>query len=338
MRVLSRRDVLKGTLALAGVGILSGCGMLPLPGQQDAKVPRIGYLTPDPTTSAIVPALLQSFREGLLEHGYQEGMNVVLELRSAEGDAGRLPDLAAELVRIPVDIILAHGVVGTRAAKAATTTIPIVMGTSADAVGAGLVDSLARPGGNVTGMTSLNAQLAPKRLELLKQAVPGISRLAVLWNPAVRGREREFPETEVAAHAVGLRVLSLEVRSPDGFQSAFENAIRERAEALLTLDNFVTVGYQPLILEFLAKNRLPALSSLREFAVGGGLMSYGSSLPDSYRRAATYVARILKGANPGDLPIEQPTIFEFVINLRTAQALGLTIPQSVLTLATEIIQ
>jgi putative ABC transport system substrate-binding protein len=334
----SRRRFLRGSLALAGLGLLAGCGVLPPQRWQPARVPRISYLTPHTSTGPILPSLLQAFREGLREHGHTEGQTFAIDQRSAEGEADRLPALAAELVRLPVDIILAHGVAAIQAAKTATTTIPIVMATSADAVRTGLVASLGRPGGNVTGLTSLNTQLAPKRLELLKEAVPGISRLGVLWHPAIRGREHEYSETEVVAHALGVQLLSLEVRSPDGFPSAFEAALRDRADALLTLDNFLTVGYQRLIADFAAQHRLPALAGEREFAVGGGLMAYGPSLPDSYRHAATYVDKILKGASPADIPVEQPTKFDFAVNLKTAQALGLTIPDRVRMQATELIQ
>jgi putative tryptophan/tyrosine transport system substrate-binding protein len=237
-----------------------------------------------------------------------------------------------------VELIVAVGIVPVRAAKDATSTIPIVMATSNDAARFGLVASLARPGGNVTGLTSITTQLNGKRLELLKEAVPGVSRVAVLWNPAISERAPEFPEVEAAAQALGLQVISLEAREPSEFEAAFEAASRQRAEALLTLDNALLAANRGQLAELVTKSRLPTISDGRLLVDAAGLMAYGPDQVDQHRLAAAFVDKILKGAKPADLPIEQPTKFDFVINLKTARDLGLSMPQSVLQQATEIIQ
>jgi len=335
MQRTSRRQFLQGGLILGSVGLLGGCGLLPAPARQPA-VHRLGYLSG--RASALEAANLEALRRGMRDLGYVEGRDFTLEVRYAEGQVERSPDLAAELIRLPVDLIFTVGTVPARAAKDATSTIPIVMATSNDAVRFGLVASLARPGGNVTGLTAVTTQLNGKRLELLKEAVPGVSRVAVLWNPAISERAPEFPEVEAAAQALGLKVISLEAREPSELEAAFEAASGQRAEALLTLDNGLLATNRSQLTELVTKSRLPMMSAGRFLADPAGLMAYGPDPADQHRRAATFVDKILKGAKPADLPIEQPTKFEFVINLKTAQALGLTIPQSVLQQATEIIQ
>src|SRR5919199_4799334 len=335
MEQLSPRRFLQTSLALAGSGLLGGCGLLPAPARQPAAVHRLGYLSG--RASALEVANLEGLRRGMRDLGYVEGRDFTLETRFAEGQVERSPELAAELVRFPVELIVAVGIVPVRAAKDATSTIPIVMATSNDAVRFGLVASLARPGGNVTGLTSITTQLNGKRLELLKEAVPGVSRVAVLWNPAISERAPEFPEVEAAARALGLQVISLEAREPGELEAAFEAASRQRAEALLTLDNALLAASRVQLAELVTKSRLPTISDGRFLVDAAGLMAYGPDQADQHRRAATFVDKILKGAKPADLPIEQPTKFDFVINLKTAQALGLTIPQSVLMQADEVL-
>jgi putative ABC transport system substrate-binding protein len=329
-RQLSRRRFVQGA-GLAGLGLLAGCGRLP--GQAaPARVPRIGFL-------ALAPQpYYDAFPEGLREHGYEVGKNVAVEYRYADGREERLPQAATELVGLPVDLILAAGIEAGRAARDATATIPIVLGSSNDPVGTGLIASVARPGGNVTGLTNVSPQLGGKLLELLKETVPAVARVAVLWNAGNSGAALAYQGAQDAAPALGLELRSLEVRGPDDLAGAFELAARDRPDALVTLRDSLTNTYRPRILEFAAQQRLPALGGLREFAAEGGLLAYGPSLTNGYRRAAGYVDRILKGAKPGDLPIEQPMIFDLVLNLKTAQTLGLMIPQHVLLQATEIIQ
>jgi len=308
-------------------------------GQQAAKVARIGHLSPN---LAAGPHLRDAFLQGLRDLGYVEGRNVVIEYRDAEGKLERLPALAAELVALKVDVILADGgTLGPRVAMQATTTIPIVFTSAADPVGSGLVTSLARPGGNVTGLSALGPELVGKRLELLKQAVPGIDRVAVLRGGSTLG-ERVLKDmleaADVAARALGVQPQFIEARGPDEFARAFSAMTSARAGALTVLPSNMFVRERRRLVDLAAKNRLPAVYTSREFVDAGGLMSYGAHQPDLFRRAATYVDKILKGAKPGDLPIEQPTKFELVINLKTAKDLGLTIPQSVLARADELIQ
>jgi putative ABC transport system substrate-binding protein len=268
-----------------------------------------------------------------------EGQNLVIEYRWAEGRAERYPDLAAELVRLPVEVIVTGvGEPAVLARKAATRTIPIVMAVSADPVGTGLVDSLGRPGGNITGLSIQATEVGGKRLELLKEAVPKARRIAVLWNAADRAKAIEYRDTEAAARTLGVTLQSVPMRSPNDFDVAFSAITRGRPEALITFSEPLTLIHQKLIVDFAAKNRLPMISEIREFAESGALMTYGASLPDLFRRAATYVDKILKGAKPADLPVEQPTKFELVINLKTAKALGLTIPPSVLVRADQVIE
>ncbi|TMK76167.1 MAG: ABC transporter substrate-binding protein [Actinobacteria bacterium] len=306
--------------------------------QQAAKVARIGYLSGNLASG---PHLPEAFRQGLRELGYVEGRNVVIEYRDAEGKFERLPALAAELVALKVDVILAGGILSGRAAKRATRTIPIVF-VAADPVGSGLVTSLARPGGNVTGLSFLAPELVGKCLEQLKQAVPGVNRVAALWQPGASGGERTEKDilrgAEVAARALGMRPQFVEARGPADIDRAFSDMTRARAGALTVLTSVMFFSERRRLVDLAAKNRLPAVYPYREFADAGGLMSYGPNVGDLSRRAATYVDKILKGAKPADLPVEQPTKFELVINLKAAKALGLTIPQSVLGRADEVIQ
>ncbi len=325
----------------AFIGTL-GLGLLAAPftaeAQQAAKVARIGYLAGNLATS---PHLLEAFRQGLRDLGYVEGRNVVIEYRDAEGKLERLPALAAELVALKVDVILAGGTPQALAAKQATRTLPIVFAAHADPVGSGLVTSLARPGGNVTGLSLLAPELVGKRLEQLKQAVPGVNRVAGLWEPGayVELTERDIlKETEVAARALGVRLQFVEARGPADFDRAFSDMTRARAGALTVWSTPMFTGERRRLVDLAAKNRLPAVYAQRDFVDAGGLMSYGPNGPDLFRRAATYVDKILKGAKPADLPVEQPTKFELVINLKTAKALGLTIPPSLLQRADEVIQ
>jgi|SRR5437867_4962784 len=300
------------------------------------KVARIGLLSQGSPTSG--QHIREAFRQGLREVGYVDGQNIVIEYRYAEGKAERLPDLAAELVSLKVDVIVAGGTPAPLAAKHATRTIPIVMAAAGDPVGSGLVASLARPGGNVTGLGALSPELGGKRLQLLKEVVPGVSRVAVLWNAANPYAVLVARETEAAARTLGVQAQSLEVRGPDDFENALPAAIRGGAGALIVVEDPLTFQYRMRIADFAARNRLPAIDGYREYAEAGALMAYGANLADLYRRAATYVDKILKGAKPADLPVEQPTKFELVINIKTAKALGLTIPPSLLLRADQVIE
>jgi len=320
--------------------VLLTLGMLAAPwmsaAQQPVQKPRIGVLvTPG---SAIASRSLEAFRRGLHEHGWLEGQNITVEYRSAEGQVERLPDLAAEFVRLKVNLIVVAGTAAIQAAKHATTTIPIVMAASSDPVGTGLVASLARPGGNITGLSFLNPQLSGKRLELLKEAVPGLARVAILWHGGHEGAILAMQEMEAAGRVLGVQLQSLEVRGPDDFTPAFAIATREGAEALIVLASAFFSAEQRRIVELVTKSRLPALFPFRPQPEAGWLMSYATSNPDAWRRAATYVDKILKGAQPADLPVEQPMKFELVVNLKTAQALGLTLSPALLFQADEVIK
>jgi len=307
--------------------------------QQAGKVARIGFLA---ANLAANTHLHEAFRQGLRDLGYVEGRNLVIEYRDAEGKLERLPALAAELVALKVDVIVTGGGTPTAlAAKQATKTIPIVFAGVADPVTSGLVTSLARPGGNVTGSSNLTPELVGKRLEQLTQTVPGVSRVAVLWQPGGLGERTEkemLKGAEVAAPAVGVRLQFVEARGPENFDRAFSDMTRARAGALTVLPSNMFINERRRLVDLAAKHRLPTVYGLREFVDAGGLMSYGPNLADLSRRAATYVGTILEGTKPGDLPVEQPTKFELVINLKTAKALGLTIPQSVLSRADQIIE
>jgi len=306
--------------------------------QQASKVARIGFLA---TNLAVIPHLRDAFLQGLRDLGYVEGRNVVIEYRDAEGKLERFPALAAELVALKVDVIVAPTTPATVAAKQATKTIPIVFAVVSDPVTSGLVTSLARPGGNVTGLSVLEPELVGKRLELLKQVVPGVSRVAVLWHPGAVGERTEkdvLKEAEAAARAMGVPLQFVEARGPADFDRAFLDMTRASAGALTVLESTVFFVERRHLVDLAAKNRLPAVYGLREFVDAGGLMAYGPNQPDLFRRAAIYVDKILKGAKPGDLPVEQPTKFELIINLKAAKGLDITIPQSLLLRAVEVIQ
>jgi putative tryptophan/tyrosine transport system substrate-binding protein len=295
-------------------------------------MPRIGYLGGPP-----IPPYQEAFRQGLREHGYVEGQNIVIEWRFTEGSPEVLADAAAELVHQPVRVIVAQSTPAALAASRASSTTPIVMSVG-DPVAAGLAASLARPGGNVTGLSNFSPQLAAKRLEWLREAIPSLARVGVAWTPYNPLKAMQWLETESAAQTLSVQLQSLEVGGPEDFESAFAAAVQDRAHALVVFGDNVTASHAPQIVELAAKYRLPTMYEARTFVDAGGLMSYGPNVPGSYRRAAYYVDRILKGAKPADLPVEQPREFEFVINAKTAQALGLTIPQHVLLQATEVIQ
>ncbi|HEV8532924.1 MAG TPA: ABC transporter substrate-binding protein [Methylomirabilota bacterium] len=337
MRRYSRRQLLQGSLALAAMILLFGCEMPSWPGQSTGKIPRIGFLAVGSREGRAF--LIEGFLKGLREHGYVEGQNIVIEYRFSEGRNDRLPALAAELVDLKVKLIVASGSPASFAAKQATSTIPIVMGSlAAHPVETGLIASLARPGGNITGMTEMASQLTGKRLELLKQTVPGLSRLAVFWNPPNPAYGPVLKELEAAAQTMGVKLQRLEVRVPEDFEGALGAATRQRAGALFVPGDPLVTNRPKMLADLALKYRLPTITDFRELPESGGLLSFGPDLVDSYRRAASHVDKILKGANPGDLPMEQPTKFDLFVNLKTARALGLTIPQSVLVQATQVIQ
>jgi putative ABC transport system substrate-binding protein len=282
--------------------------------------------------------IINVLTEALRELGWVEGENVVFERRFAENQLERLPEMAADLVRLKVDVIVAGGTLAPLAAKRATSTIPIVMSVAGDPLGSGLVDSLARPGGNVTGTSLMAPDLGGKRLELLKELLPRLARVAVLWNAANPYSANVFKETQGPGRTLGIEVQSLEVRGPDDLDGAFEAARKQRPDAMITVEDPLTITYRKRIADFQTGQQLPSLSGLREFVAAGGLISYGANLVDLTRRTAGYVDKILKGAKPADLPVQQPTKFELVINLKTAKALGITIPPSLLARADEVIE
>ena len=304
--------------------------------QQPTKVPRIGYVTETGDFSSPSPNL-EAFRQGLRDLGYVEGKNLVIEFRSAEGKPDRIPSLVAELVQLKVDVLVSQATGGIRAAKQATKTIPIVMVTVQDPVATGLIDSLARPGGNITGLSRLTIELSGQRLELLKEVVPGISRVGMLWDAdgssiGVKGYEAQAP-------ALKIQLQSLEVRGPNpDFEGAFQAAAQGGASALITVTGGLLNRYPKAIADLAIKNRMPSMYERSPYVEAGGLVSYAPNDADSYRRAATYVDKILKGAKPADLPVEQPTKFELVINLKTAKQINLTIPQSMLYRADKVIK
>jgi ABC-type uncharacterized transport system substrate-binding protein len=325
--------------------ICTGAALLAAPltveAQQPPKVARIGYLMIGSLESPEARASLDAFRQGLRDRGYVEGQNILIEYRSADGKMERLPGLATELARLKVDLLVAGATPGARAAKQATTTIPIVAPSMGDPVQDGLVASLARPGANLTGSTFLGPELVPKRLELLKEALPKVSRVAVLWHPRAFGERTMrdmWKETEAAARTLGVQLQLAEVAGPDELDRAFPAMIRERPEALFTFPSAMLFSERRRIVALAARHRLPSMFNAREFVELGGLIGYGASITDLARRAATYVDMILKGAKAGDLPVEQPTKFDLIINLKTAKALGLTIPPSLLGRADEVIQ
>jgi putative ABC transport system substrate-binding protein len=319
------------TLTLSLLAALLGAEAQPV-----VKSPRVGVLWPGSPPTGAAPSF-EAFRHELHERGYVEGQNIALVWRSAEGSAERLPDLVAELMRVPVDIIVALGAPAAQAAKHTTSTLPIVM-LAGDAVASGLVASLARPGGNLTGVSLMSSDHVRQRLALLKDVIPGLVRVAVLWNPTNPAKEPEWREMQVAAAALGVRLDSFEVRAFADVERAFAVLRQERPDALLVPEDPLTMRHRTEIVTLAATARMPALYTFREFADAGGLMTYGPSLPALYRRAAYYVDRLLKGSTPADLPVEQPTKFELVINLTTAKALGLTISPTLLFQAEEVIQ
>jgi len=304
--------------------------------QAPAKVRRIGFLSPFSPSNAEL--WHQAFRQGLHDLGWVEGKNISIEYRYAEARSDRLPELAADLVRLNVDIIVTSVSPDAVAAKNATKAIPIVMAAPGDPVALGLVESLARPGGNITGLSQISPELVGKRLELLKGLVPKLSRVAVLWNPPSKISAISWKEIQLPARELGLQLHSMEVRSASDFDKAFEDATRARAGALAVMPDPLFGGNLKRIADLAAKNRLPSIYHISEFADSGGLVTYGPDRSDMFRRAATYVDKILKGAKPGDLPIEQPTKFELVVNMKTAKALGIEIPQSVLVRADRVIE
>jgi len=328
------------------MGLISG-GLLATPlvaeAQQTGKVARIGFLSPaSPSDAAGNPSdlavLFAAFRERLRELGYVEGQNIKIESRWAEGNYDRLPGFAADLVRLKVDVIVTYGTPAAQAAKRATGTIPIVMALIIDPVASGLVTSLARPGGNITGQSMMSPDLAQKQLQILKEVVPKVSRVAVLHNPANPGNAPEVRHAQDAARALGVRLQLLGARGPGEIDSAFAAMTHEQASAVIVLVDAVLQNNRTRITDLAARHRLPAVYGLSEYAEAGGLLAYGPNRLDMFRRAATYVDRILKGAKPGDLPVEQPSTFALVINLKTAKALGLTIPPSLLLRADQVIE
>jgi putative tryptophan/tyrosine transport system substrate-binding protein len=325
----------KGFVAFALSALLLALGF-PAEAQQLGKTPRIGILmfgSPEARR-----AVLDAFRQGLRDFGYIEGQNIVIDYRFTEERDERLSDLAVELVQLKVDVIVTSGIPPAAAAKRATTTIPIVVAAASDLVSAGLVASLARPGGNITGTNSLTADLSGKRLELLKEILPRLSRVGALWNQLNPGAIGTWEETQAAARALRLQLLSLPVRDPNDLEVAFTAAVKGGAEPLVVIQDTLTNVHRTRIAELAARSRLPAVYGSTPFVEAGGLISYGSSITGNYRRAAYFVDKILKGAKPADLPVEQPTKFELVINLKTAKQIGLNIPSHVLLRADKVIK
>jgi putative ABC transport system substrate-binding protein len=318
---------------MAGLGLLTGCGRLPVQVQASERVYRVGLLAP-PSVSLYYDVLLKA----LGNLGYEQARNLAIEQRLLPGESAGLSDAAAELVALPVDLIFTATSPHTQAAKAATTTVPIVFAGVGDPVGQGVVASLGRPGGNVTGSSNNVTGLTSKRVELLKEIVPDATRLAVLWNSGNPAATRSASEVGSAAEALTMQLRNLEVRGDADFEGAFAAATQDGAQGLVVVPDPLTVGHQRMIAERTLQIGLPSILDRKEYALAGGLMSYGPDQSAEFRRAATYIDRILKGAKPADLPVEQPREFEFVINLKTAQALGLAIPQQVLLQATEVLQ
>ena len=304
--------------------------------QPASRLPRIGFL--GNSTAALEANLVGPFREGLRDLGYVEGKNILLEYRWAEGKYERFPELISDLLQLPVEMIVTAGTPASLAVKKATTSIPLVMMAVGDPVGTGLIASLARPGGNVTGISAMAADLEGKRLELLREVVPTLSHVAVLWNPASPFQVVAEQEVQAAAQALRIKVLSLGVQAQEQFDEAFATIRREQPEALNVLADRLFLHHRGRLMDFAINQGLPGVHAYRELVEAGGLMSYGPSYAEMHRRSAYYVDKILKGAKPADLPVEQPTKFELVINLKTAQALGLTIPPTILFQATEVIR
>jgi ABC-type uncharacterized transport system substrate-binding protein len=304
--------------------------------QQPKKMPRIGYLTG--ASSSAIAFRIEAFRQGLRELGYVEGKNIAIEYRHAQGNFPRQKELAAELARLNVDVIVTSGPASTRAARETTSTIPIVMTFDSDPVGSGSVASLARPGGNITGLSTLAPEISGKQLELLKESVPKLSRVAVLGSSANPGNARVLGEMEAVAQAFSVKLQYRDILAAKEIEEAFRTVSNERADAVVVLAGTIIIAQRTRIAEMAIKSRLPSIYERREFVEAGGLMSYGISIIELDRRAATYVDKILKGTKPADLPVEQPTKFEFVINLKTAKQIGLTIPPNVLARADKVIK
>ena len=318
---------------------LAGAAAWPLVARAQTDKPvRLGYLEGGARTDPTVQNLRRQFVLGMRDLGYIEGRNYLLEERYAAGQMDNFTAYAQELVELPVDVIVAGGEAAIRAAKRATSQIPIVMTLAADPIGSGLVANLAHPGGNLTGMSALASDLASKRVELLKELVPRAKRVSVLWNPGNQSKVTEWKDTQIAAQSVGLVLVPVEAQTPAELDRAFAAIKHERPDAMIAFTESLTLAFREKIGEFALANRLPMVTELREFAVVGGLASYGTSRADLWRRSASYVVKILRGANPGDLPVEQPTRFDLVINLKAAKALGLTIPPSLLARADEVIE
>jgi putative tryptophan/tyrosine transport system substrate-binding protein len=325
----SRRAFVVGA---AGFGLLAGCGRWPGQAQPAPRTYRLGWLV----SAGYAPS--EGFRTALSDLGYLEGRDVVFEFRSAEGRDERLPELATELVALPVDLLLVAGDPATQAAQQATRTLPIVMSPVGNPVETGLVASLAHPGGNVTGVTNYSPRLTGKQLQLLQEVAPTLSRVAILWRSGNTGTELGWREAQEAARELRLQLISLELHGPEAFDAAFETAVRDHAEAIMTLRDALVAAHSRQIVEFAAQQRLLGMYSHRTFIEAGGLMYYGANAAEMYRRAAAIVDKILKGAKPADLPIEQPMTFDFLVNLKTAQTLGITIPNEIMLQVTEVIQ
>ena len=321
------------------LGTLAG-GLLVAPlvtdAQQAATVPRVGFLSA--LSASSMSARLEAFRAGLRELGYVDGKTIIVDERYADGILDHLPALVAELLRLKVDVIVTTGPTTTRPAQQATSTVPLVMGFDSDPVGSRFVASLGHPAGNITGLSALSPEISGKQLQLLKDIAPGLSHVAILGNSTTPGNAQLLNETRVAAAALGVRLQYMEVRDPKDIDAAFREVGRRHVEAVLVLANSATTAHRKEVVDLALKGRLPAIYYTPEFVETGGLMSYGVSIADLFRRAATYVDKILKGAKPADLPVEQPGKFDLVINLRTAKALGLTIPPSLLQRADQVIE
>jgi ABC-type uncharacterized transport system substrate-binding protein len=333
-----RRDLLAAICSAAGASIVRP---VPLGAQQTRRLPRIGYMITGSHEPLVVRQGTDAFRQGLHDRGYADGENIAIEERSAGGNIERFPGLADELVRLKVDVIAAANTPAGLAAQRATTKIPIVVSVMGDPVADGLVASLPRPGGNITGLTFLGPELVPKRIELLKEALPSISRVAVLWHPGGYGERTTrgmLREAEAAATAVGVLPRFVDARGAGDFDRAFSAIAAEQADALMVFPSPMFFNERRQIVDLATKYRLPSISMAKELVQIGGLISYGASIYDLIRRSATFVDKILKGAKPGDLPVEQPTTFELAINLRTAKAFGLTIPQSLIYRADEVFE
>jgi putative tryptophan/tyrosine transport system substrate-binding protein len=328
---LNRRAFVVGA---AGLGLLAGCRRLPGPGQAATAVPRIGVLW----SVGNAAEGLDSFQQGLREHGYTEGQNIVVEYRSSGGYLEQLSQSVTELLQLPVALIVAGSTPKVMALQQTGSTLPIVMVVASDPIATGFIASFARPAGNITGPTQMTPLLSRKRLQLLTQAAPGTSHVGVLWNPADASTANQWPETQAAAQTLGVSLESLPVRGLDDFDGAFAAATSNGIDALLTLSDPLVSNNPGPILELAANRHLPAIYHQRRFAAAGGLMVYGVSISGLYRRAAYYVDRILKGVKPADLPVEQPMTFDFVVNLKTAQALGITFPNEIMLQVTEVIQ